>query len=273
MASPVETAIEPGRSARAGLTMALLLTMAATVRAFPVAVAAPAANPGASPPALESRAWRLAGNDEVTLRFEAGRASGSDGCNRFAASTSLEGSALRFGAPMAATQMACPEPVMRQAEHILTALASTRSFRLQTGSLWLLAADGRVLAAFRPEARSLAGSRWQVNGFNNGRQAVVSPLVGSSLDLAFSPADRVSGSAGCNRFTATTQENGSSLLITAPVVTRRFCPEPAGLMEQERRFLEALTTVTTARIEGRRLELRRADGALAITLVAATAPP
>jgi heat shock protein HslJ len=37
-------------------------------------------------------------------------------------------------------------------------------------------------------------------------------------------------------------------------------------MEQERQFLAALTSAATLRQEGRRLELRRADGALALIL-------
>jgi heat shock protein HslJ len=37
-------------------------------------------------------------------------------------------------------------------------------------------------------------------------------------------------------------------------------------MEQERQFLAALTSVATLRHEGQRLELRRAEGALALIL-------
>jgi heat shock protein HslJ len=38
-------------------------------------------------------------------------------------------------------------------------------------------------------------------------------------------------------------------------------------MEQERQFLAALTSVAALRHEGQRLELRRADGALAVILL------
>jgi len=38
------------------------------------------------------------------------------------------------------------------------------------------------------------------------------------------------------------------------------------VMEQEQQFLKALETVATVSQEGNRLELRRADGALAVTL-------
>ena len=49
--------------------------------------------------------------------------------------------------------------------------------------------------------------------------------------------------------------------------TRMTCAQPAGVMAQEQEFLQALQTVATARIEPSRIELRRADGALAVSLV------
>jgi heat shock protein HslJ len=44
-----------------------------------------------------------------------------------------------------------------------------------------------------------------------------------------------------------------------------MCAEPEGVMEQEQMLLAALETVATAQVEGDRLELRRADGALALS--------
>ena len=42
-----------------------------------------------------------------------------------------------------------------------------------------------------------------------------------------------------------------------------FCGEPAGVMEQEQAYLAALTQVVTYNVDGDRLELRSADGAVA----------
>ena len=43
-----------------------------------------------------------------------------------------------------------------------------------------------------------------------------------------------------------------------------MCAQPAGVMAQEQEFLQA---VETDRVESKRIELRRADGALAVSLV------
>ena len=79
-------------------------------------------------------------------------------------------------------------------------------------------------------------------------------------------ASRVSGSAGCNNFTSTYRLEGDKLSIGPAAATRRMCASPEGIMEQEQRFLNALETVATARLEGDRLDFRTAQGALAATL-------
>ena len=89
---------------------------------------------------------------------------------------------------------------------------------------------------------------------------------GIALDLAFGIDGKASGSAGCNRYVAPYQASGNSLSFGAAAATRRLCAE-AELMEQERQFLQALASVATARREGDRLELRTADGALAVSLL------
>jgi len=244
--------------------MALLPLAALPLAALAFAAIAPVAL-AATPASLEGTAWVLAGNEAVSLRFEQGRVSGSDGCNRFNGPYLSRGASLTIGPPLAATQMACPPPVMQQAAQFNQSLAATRFFRRDGANLRLLAEDGSVRATLVPQSKSLAGS-WQVSAFNNGRQAVVSPLVGTVLDLSFLGGGRIGGSSGCNRYVAKFQVQGSQVAIAAPMSTRRLCNEPAGVMEQERQFLAALTSVATLRHEGQRLELRRADGALALIL-------
>jgi heat shock protein HslJ len=43
----------------------------------------------------------------------------------------------------------------------------------------------------------------------------------------------------------------------------KMCNDPEGVMDQESQFLAALESAATYKIEGTRLELRTADGALA----------
>lgn len=225
-------------------------------------------------PSLDGTAWVLAElpgrslleKTSVTLHFEAGRISGSDGCNRFGGSYSASDPALEISPHLAMTMMACPADVSEQAQTFIAALQGARSFRISEGRLTLRSADGSTLATLAAQSQALAGTSWQVTGLNNGRHAVVSLVADSSVTLAFGSDGSASGSAGCNRFTTRFESEGSKLTFQPPAATRKLCAQPEGLMEQEQQFLTALATVTSARFEGDRLELRSADGALALTL-------
>jgi heat shock protein HslJ len=223
---------------------------------------------------LEGSAWILSAlpgktlplEKTVTLRFEGGKASGSDGCNRYSAPYTSTGRSLEISPRGISTMMACPPELMQLAGDYTTALGNSRAWRIEDGQLQLLAADGRTLATLAAQPASLAGTSWRVTAINNGRQAVVSVVSGSTLTLSFAADGQASGSAGCNRYHTRYQGEATQLRFQAPAATRMMCPGE-GLMEQEQAFLKALSTVASARHEGNRLELRTAEGALAVTLV------
>jgi heat shock protein HslJ len=246
----------------------------------PAGLVAPPSQPaGAMPPPggpvrnLDGSAWTLAwvpgfelpAQPLATLRFEQGRALGSDGCNRYTTSFTRQGGQLQFGAKAAATLMACPPEVMQVANAVGALLYDTRGYRIEYDTLTLLGADGKALAQWKEQANRLAGTSWQVTGVNNGRQAVVGVLDGTSLTMAFGNDGRLSGSAGCNNYNSSYRDSGGALRIDPPAATRMMCSQPEGRMAQEAQFLAALTTATNARREGDRLELRTGSGALAVS--------
>jgi heat shock protein HslJ len=108
-----------------------------------------------------------------------------------------------------------------------------------------------------------------VTGYNNGKQAVVGILAGSELTLAFAADGKLAGAAGCNNYTASFTTSGERIEIGQAAATRKVCSQPEGIMEQEDRFLNALASAATWRLDGDRLELRTAAGALALSLSAA----
>ena len=247
---------------------------AATLAAGSLVAACTAMSPAPEQPALSGTDWVLSSlpgrsllpDATATAHFEGARVQGTDGCNRYTAPYTETGSALQVGPRAASTQMACPPAVMQQAEAFTGALALASRYRVAAGRLQLLAADGAVLATLAPQSQGLAGTSWRVTGYNNGKQAVVSVLADTSLTMAFSAEGKVSGSAGCNHYTASYASEGQKLSLGPAAATRKMCASPERIMEQEQQFLKALETVATARFEGDRLELRMAAGALAATL-------
>ena len=232
-------------------------------------------SPSAAVPKLDGTAWVLVSladravlpDAKPTAQFTAGRVQGTDGCNRYFSTYTQTEAAIQVGERGGMSMMACPPAVMQQAEAFMESLTSARSVRLVEGQLELLGAADVVLATFAEQSRSLAGTSWSVTVFNNGRQAAVSPLAGTDLSLAFSGDGRVSGSAGCNTFNGSFTSDGVMLSIGSLATTRRMCAAPAGVMEQEQQFLQALQSAATANFESDRLDLRTADDAIAVMLV------
>lgn len=201
------------------------------------------------------------------LNFGAdGTVSGSDGCNQLNTTYTQDGSSLTFGQAGASTMMACPEPVMAQADAFNAALGATNSFMMTETDLVLQNGE-EVLATFVTNATDLVDTAWEVVNYNNGREAVVGLIEGTEISAYFGTEGDLTGNAGCNQyFTSFTAGNGA-IEIGMPGSTMRFCEEPAGIMEQESEYLAALQTAATYSVEGNMLQLRTAEDALAVIMV------
>jgi heat shock protein HslJ len=228
-----------------------------------------------SPNTLADTRWSLVdlngqsvgSHPQVTLNFEDSTINGRDGCNSYSTTYTVKGGKFSLNKNMAATMMACPEPIMQQAAAYITALTQAAAHKIDGRQLTLLNASGKVLATFTRQGSELGGTSWIATGCNNGRQAVVSIVIGSKLTADFSIDGKLSGSAGCNNYIATYEASGKNLKIGTAASTRKSCSDPAGLMEQEMQFLKALQAAATYHLEGNQLNLRTADGALSVTFV------
>jgi heat shock protein HslJ len=230
--------------------------------------------PADAVPELAGTDWLLSSLDgslplsgtTLTLQFgDDGTVSGTDGCNRFSGSFTQEGDSLTMGPPLAGTMMACPEPIMNQAAAYTDALGATTSFNATGNQLTLLDGD-EILATFVADSQDLADTAWQVTAYNNGRQAVVSPILGTDISANFDADGQVTGNAGCNEYFASYTIDGDTLSIGPVGTTFRLCDSPPGVMEQESEYLAALATAATYEVEGNQLTLRTADGAIAVQM-------
>lgn len=215
----------------------------------------------------ELPARTLVGQGTVTVRFDQGKASGSDGCNRFIAPYAITESTIKFTMGPG-TMMACPAPLMEQASAFHNALGRTGSYRVESDMLELLDANGKPTAKFRKQSSALAGTSWKVTGINNQRGGLESIATGSEPTLAFGTDGTVTGNASCNHFSGGFQQMGERIKFGALATTRRACTDEA-LNRQEANFLAAMSQVTTSRIEGSGLVLRDDKGAMQVTATAA----
>ena len=205
----------------------------------------------------------LAGTGISAQFTDDGRVAGSAGCNRYSGSYTVSGKNITFSSPMAATMMMCDQAVMDQESAYLRALGEAKTFAIQGDQLTLSGEDGAALAVFQVQSQELSGSSWEATLFNNGKQAAVGLLEGTTLTASFGEDGSISGSAGCNNFSGSYTIDGNKITIGPLVSTMMMCDSPAEIMDQEAQYLAALQSAATYQIEGNVLELRTADDAIA----------
>ena len=115
-----------------------------------------------------------------------------------------------------------------------------------------LSQEGTVSVQASAPQNPLAGTSWRVATYWNGSE-MAAVLPGTNLTAGFRPDGGVDGSSGCNNYSSVYSVNGGVISIVPPSATHRMCAEPAGVMEQEHTFLNALASALTFRIEADRL--------------------
>ena len=104
-------------------------------------------------------------------------------------------------------------------------------------------------------AERLTQGEWQVEDINGG-----GIIDSSHMTLKFGDDGRVSGSAGCNNYSATYTVSGTKMTVGPVASTRRMCPGEA-IMNQEQRMLAALAGEQDIQFtEDGALKLRAASG-------------
>lgn len=225
--------------------------------------------PAAQAPPFAGLPWVLSSGLDVegwertapSAVFKDGTLGGSTGCNRYTSRYTVDGEALTLGA-IASTQMACPPPADEVERAYVDALQQVAQWRMDDAELVLLDNGAAELLRYR-EASALG--EWEVTAFLKG-SAVASPLPETSITATFAEGGKLTGSAGCNRYTASFTANQGRMKIDAPASTRKHCDEPEGVMEQEAAYLAVLPSAVEYRVDGGSLSLLSADGTYVATL-------
>ena len=189
---------------------------------------------------------------------------GSGGCNVYTGSYTSSGGQIDVADNIISTMMACDEPIMTQEFGFFEVLKTASSFADVDTKLTLSDQAGTALATFTAQSQDLAGTSWQVTAYNNGQEAVVGVLEGTTPTIEFGADGHLSGSAGCNRVIGSFTTTDGTIKLGPLATTQMACAEPEGVMDQESRLVAALETAATYHVEGPTLEMRTADDALAV---------
>lgn len=229
----------------------------------------------APPMPINNTGWRLETlngqpvlpNKAVTLNFADGRLNGTDGCNLYNATYALNGSAISVNKNIASTMMACDDPIMKQAQAYTNALTQAVTYKADGKTLSLVDVSGKAVAVFMIQSKELAGTSWNVTSYNNGKQAVVSVLADTKLNLVFSADGKASGSAGCNTYAGGYESSSASntIKMNQMISTLKACLTPPEIMTQESQYLKALGNAATYSIDAGQLVIRDSTGAMVAT--------
>ncbi|MDP2013413.1 MAG: META domain-containing protein [Actinomycetota bacterium] len=203
-----------------------------------------------------------------TLEFTAdGKLSGSTGCNSFNGTYKRSGSSLTIEVgPM--TMMACNGAAATQESAVLANLALVDNFTI--GARLQLKMESSTVLTYEAGMTGLAGSSWVATGINNGKAAVVSDANTSRVTAKFDTEGRISGSGGCNTYTATFTASGKNALKIGPAASTMMACEPESIMTTEQQYFAALAKVTSYKRDANRLTLMDSSGATQVTYIPAS---
>lgn len=214
---------------------------------------------------------QLLPDSSIHAVFIDGNLHGSSGCNQYSGEyKSTQENKLSISDRIASTMMACVPPVSQQEQHYLSLLPKVTYYQIKDGALLLMNAENRLILHFvAHQSATLEKTRWQANGINNGKGGVVSS-TSTHLATARFEEGKLSGNAGCNNFSSSYTISGENITIGPAMATRKFCAEPAGIMEQEQQYLQALQKAHTYKLRRDNLELRNEKGSLLVRFVVQT---
>ena len=185
---------------------------------------------------------------------ESGTLTGSAGCNLYSASYRINGSTLAVE-PATGTVAAAEPGLVQQEARFRELLAAAASYRVEEDRLVIAGLSGKDLLVFtrdaQPESVPLLATEWHLTHYSTGGgNAVASPIPGTGITLTIDPDGTLSGSAGCNAYSAPYLLNETGITVERVIVTKASATEPAGIMEQEGAYLDLLRSAAGYRTVG-----------------------
>lgn len=186
-------------------------------------------------------------------------------CNTLLATYTVDGSSINI-MPGPSTLAACPSD--SQADQFVAQLSNVAIYFIEGGNLYMdqpadsgtmrFVPQGAPPPVENPPTGGADGSTFYLKSFGpeGATQAIV---AGTQITASFADA-LISGSAGCNNYSASLTPEGDGFTVGPIITSRQFCAEPAGVMDQEQAYLTALAGVNSYAWE----QVQQADGSFLI---------
>ncbi|MFI5805756.1 META domain-containing protein [Streptomyces sp. NPDC051561] len=188
-----------------------------------------------------------------------GAVKGNYGCNSFTGKGSVKGDTVSLD-KLLSTQMACDQQDFEIA--LRKAFKDPMKAKLDDGRLTLTTARGDTVAlTSKPvePATPLAGTKWTVNSFLEGKTAKSLPAsTAGKAYLTFGKDGSIQGRTGCNSLNGKAKQGDGTLEFGRIATTRMMCQGDGSAVEKQ--LLEVLSGKTTYQVDGTSLSITGADG-------------
>jgi heat shock protein HslJ len=192
---------------------------------------------------------------------------GTTGCNEYAAAYAASLEEIKINPPVSTQNTSCVPGLTDQEQLYYLALNDATTYRISGNTLTIpydqdrqaLVFQGTQLELGRLPLSDLDNSQWFLWYINN--QPI---LPGTSINARFtinpdSASGKMNGNAGCNSYEAVF---GEDLGMQTNLSSNQFCGSPAGMMEQEQAYLQALSRSYGFWLTGDQLIINTGQGAL-----------
>ncbi len=177
---------------------------------------------------------------------------GSTGCNDYNAPYVANLNELKVNLPFKTNNSECPPDFWEQEQQFFLGLNSATTYRILGDSLQIPYDEGRQSLNFVATVPVVEPSEGALTPLNGTRWWLVTlgpkpvlPGTQTTAEFVINPngeTGQISGSSGCNTYN--TEITG--VLRVGPVATTKlFCAEPAGIMDQEFAYLDALASANS----------------------------
>jgi heat shock protein HslJ len=196
---------------------------------------------------------------ETNANFGAdGKVAGSAGCNQYSAGyTTTTSNGITIGQPTT-TLMACESNLMQQETRYLSLLQKATKFDISADQLTLSDISGTQILIFKKHVSTPIAGSWILFSYNNGKGAIQSVTSGGVTTAVFGSDNKLTGSGGCNQYSAVYKASGQNVTISQSTSTMMACKD--NIMQQETQYFSLLPTAATYETAGDQLTLYNTTG-------------
>ena len=137
----------------------------------------------------------------------------------------------------------------------MSSLENVTAYELADGKLRLYTVEDQLLLTMVPlESLPFEETTWELKFFSTEPEYWQANLPDTLITAQFD-GEQLTGTAGCNDYSASYTRSDDQLTLGELTVTQKTCDEPQGVMGQESEYLSMLATAGAVLESARTLEL------------------